>query len=65
MYFELLLQKHPRPSSTKGVVSWEGQDGPDAAKRYAETHPGETVIAWRPERHGVFIGPRRILDGRD
>jgi len=60
MEYELLL------SVKKGgqVVTWEGKDGPDAARRYADTHRGTAIVAWRGIRHGLFINGRfpRIVD---
>ena len=44
------------------VVTWQGKDGKDAARRYTGSHPEVTVIAWRyilPELH---IGMIQILD---
>ena len=38
-------------------VIWPGSTPQDAARRYLDTHRGETVIAWREtERFGVFPG---------
>jgi hypothetical protein len=49
--------------STGKTVIWEGENGEDACKYYAETHPGVTVIAWRDyPRHGVFlVHPNQIV----
>lgn len=37
------------------VVSWVGETGEDAAKRYADAHRESKLVAWRPKPHGVFI----------
>lgn len=38
-------------------VVWDGKDGVDASWRYAEAHPGVTIIAWRNyPRTGIFAG---------
>lgn len=48
----------------KESVIWEGTSGLDACKYYAETHPGETVIAWRNyPQHGVFVVDARQVVG--
>lgn len=39
-------------------VEWDGQDGPDAARRYVAAHPGAVVTGYRTpkrERTGVFV----------
>jgi hypothetical protein len=59
MTFELLLQ------GRRGYVTWEGETGEDAARRYVDMHRDETVIAWRNVRHGLFFGPKPIIDGTD
>lgn len=38
------------------VTSWHGYDGLNAAERYEDVFPEDRVIAWRPIRHGLFIG---------
>jgi len=45
------------------MVTWNGTDGIDAARRYADAHRGETVIAWQWPRYGVFPGvkPEQII----
>lgn len=51
-----------RTQSGKRIV-WEGKDGLEACHRYADAHPGETVIAWRSwPRHGLFIGMREVIE---
>lgn len=48
------------------VVTWEGRDGIDACHRYADSHPGAIVIAWREaDRHGIHIGQLPIVQGKD
>ena len=45
-------------------VVWDGLDGPDAAQRYAQSHPGATVLAWRDwPRVGFFpaVNVRRVV----
>ena len=37
------------------VVTWVGQDGPDAAFRYADCHHDTTVVAWRTPRYQVRV----------
>lgn len=42
-------------------IVWDGADGPDACKRYADAHPGAVVVAWRStSRHGIFGGLDRL-----
>lgn len=42
---------------------WEGRDGLDACHRFADAHPGVTVVAWRAyPRTGLFIGTREIVE---
>lgn len=51
--FELKVEGQAKP------VEWDGQDGPDAARRYVAAHPGAVVTAWRTpkrERTGMFLG---------
>ena len=36
------------------VITWEGEDGEDAVKRYIDCERG-TVIAWRSVAHGLFF----------
>lgn len=48
----------------KEPVVWDGKNGEDAAKYYAETHPGVRVVAWRDyPRHGVFVVDTRHVVG--
>lgn len=49
MVFELKL-------AGGGKVRWEGADGEDAARRYADMFPGETVIAWRYPKTDLRVG---------
>jgi hypothetical protein len=37
------------------VVRWHGRDGDNACKRYADV-TGNTVVAWRYVRHGLYVG---------
>lgn len=39
MEWEILL-------SDNRVVTWSGQDGPDACRRYVDSHPGTVAVAW-------------------
>lgn len=41
--YELLL-------ANRKVVSWPGQSGEDAARRYVDVHREASVIAWRHDR---------------
>ena len=43
------------------VVTWEGESGEDAARRYAENHRGVAVIAWRYPKTELRIGMIRIV----
>lgn len=48
----------------KKWVIWEGTSGLDACQRYAESHPGEKVMAWRDyPRYGVFLVDYRNVIG--
>lgn len=50
--------------STGKTVIWEGENGEDACKYYAETHPGSIVVAWRDyPQHGVFLVDIRKIIG--
>lgn len=40
---------------TGKVVEAVGEDGEDAARRYADLH-GVTVVAWRAPRVGIHVG---------
>jgi hypothetical protein len=44
------------------VVTWAGSSGENAALRYADAHRGETVVAWRDIRYGVFEGVKPIIE---
>jgi len=47
------------------TVSWIGTDGVDAARRYANAHPGAIVIAWRHPKNEIRIGsPRSAHAGK-
>jgi hypothetical protein len=59
--FELLLEGGE-------IVTWTGTDGVDAAHRYAASHQGVAVIAWREpvRRWGVYVwGGARIIEPGD
>ena len=63
MTFELKL-------ADRRIVVWEGNDGPDAVRRYVDCHRDATVIAWRNvNQHGLFVIERpdrmRILEPGD
>ena len=45
------------------VIKWEGRDGLDACHRYADSHPGIAVIAWRYPRYELRIGMPRTIVG--
>ncbi|MDP2945876.1 MAG: hypothetical protein Q8N61_00255 [bacterium] len=51
--------------ATGKFVTWNGQDGEEAARRYVDCFRGVKVVAWRWPRHGLFIGMRRILEPGD
>ena len=56
--YELLLADGRR-------VTWDGADGIDACRRYADAHRGAVVLAWRRPRPAV-VAPgvgMRIEDG--
>ena len=36
------------------VVTWPGSDGVNAAHRYADAHRGDTVLAFREVKTGVY-----------
>ena len=60
--FELKLTDASGKSKT---AVWTGTTGEDACKRYAASHPGVTVHAWRNyPRYGVFVLGRntRIIE---
>jgi hypothetical protein len=52
MEFELKVIKDGKVS----IKTWEGKDGKNASIRYADCFPEESVIAFRPIVHGLFIG---------
>lgn len=43
-------------NGAKQIATWLGTDGIDAAQRYANSHPGVTVRAWRYPRYEIKIG---------
>jgi len=46
------------------VVTWSGATGEEAARRYVDANPTETVLAFRrADRRGLLIGLRPIEDG--
>jgi hypothetical protein len=46
--------------TSSGVVIWEGISGENAAQRYADSHPGVTVYAWRYPKVELKIGMIKI-----
>lgn len=55
MIFELKL-------ANGRIVEWEGETAVEAAKRFVDTFPNETVIAWRHKRTGLLIGIPKIKE---
>jgi hypothetical protein len=56
-----MMQYELKLSSGKTAV-WDGKNGTDAAQRYADAHPGESVTEWREaERRGFFPFSARIV----
>lgn len=43
-------------STSKGRATWNGIDGLSACRSWAESHPGESVYAWRDIPHGLYFG---------
>ena len=43
------------------IVKWNGKDGEDAARRYVDTFPSETVIAWRYPKFELVPGMINIV----
>jgi hypothetical protein len=41
--------------ATGKTIRWPGRDGEDACRRCTDC-TGNQVVAWRPIRHGLFIG---------
>ena len=58
MMFELKLPDNE-------VVTWEGSDGEDAARRYVDAHREATIIAWRTRRAPDVMALTRgcVIDG--
>ena len=50
------------PNGKTKSVQWDGPDGLKACQRYADAHPGHSVVAWRWPTFGVFVGPATILE---
>lgn len=46
--------------SSGKTVTWTGEDGEHAARRYVALHPSETVVAWRHPRYELKIGMVKI-----
>jgi hypothetical protein len=42
--------------TSRGAVRWVGTNGEGAAQRWADSHPGETVTAWRYPKTELRIG---------
>lgn len=44
-------------------VTWAGESGIEAARRYVDAHPGATIVAFRAApQHGVFsVHPNQIV----
>ena len=53
--FDLML-------SDRSVVTRQGRDGEEAARRYVDCHREATVIAWRTARRVLIRGC--VIDGR-
>lgn len=53
MEYELKILKSDGKRITR---KWDGKDGLDACKRYADNHPDETVLAWRDDQYPLAIG---------
>lgn len=48
------------------VVTWQGRDGEDAARRYVDCHREAEVVASRnADRHGLHVGVREIVEPGD
>ena len=44
--------------SSGEIVTWQGETGTDAAKRYVDTFPSKSVVAWRVPPIGLRVGLR-------
>ena len=55
MEWEILL-------SDDRVVTWSGRDGPDACRRYVDSHPDAVAVAWRWPPHGLSVGLLPIVE---
>ena len=45
------------------TVTWDGKTGLDACRRYADSHAGCTVFAWRDaNRTGLHIGAAPVVE---
>lgn len=47
--------------SDGSIVQWSGKDGVNAATRYADSHPGAVVLAWRYPKYDLKIGIINIV----
>jgi hypothetical protein len=43
------------------VVTWNGKDGIEACEKYALSHPGAVVIAWRYPKIDIYVGTANII----
>ena len=48
--------------TSKGIVIWNGKDGLDACNRWADSHRGESVYAWREISSDLRIGMIGIIE---
>jgi hypothetical protein len=48
--------------SDGSIVQWSGSDGVNACTRYADSHPGAIVIAWRYPKIDFRVGMIGIIE---
>jgi hypothetical protein len=51
--------------TSKGRVTWNGESGLAACHAWAESHPGESVFAWREIPHDLCFGLKKIVEPGD
>ena len=47
------------------TVKWHGEDGEDAARRFVDCCPTETVVAWRYPAVAVVVGIPSMVEANN